>query len=46
MPLNGIYFGLKVVSISVLWGPSVSSLGTWTLGDTAARRLEAEDGRG
>ena len=28
---NSIYFGLKVVPISVLWGQSIYYLGTWTL---------------
>ena len=29
--LNGMYFGLKVVTMQVLWGQSVYCLGTWTL---------------
>ena len=31
MYLNSIYIGLKVVPIQVLWGQSMSYLGTWTL---------------
>ena len=30
---NSIYFGLKLVSIWVLWGQSIYYVGTWTLRD-------------